>query len=315
LAPDDTDKNKARRRRKSRKPDTQSVGWRLKQIRLRRGLTQVDLARLAGISNSQVSRLELAGPGGTRPKPSSLERVLGALGVSGDERAALFHVEAPPPSPQEIFDVVRRCAAEYERSDRAIGLLDEHRFIWYFNATARAAQGLTPGRYWRLIGEHTLTAVVDPASPMYGSYPPQEREALFSMRAAAFKQRFAREQFSRWYMRVVQRVRRYEWAARAWDNPSQLPTYLDNQLFLTTHHTLGDLHLDAQYNTLLRDPRFGLLELTPRDSASAERLAVITFQLSSYEYAPTHPTPDDLIMFDRAAYIKRVSAALKETYR
>src|SRR5438105_3254592 len=82
--------------------DSNSVGWRLRTLRLRRDLTLVDLANLAGLDISYLSRLERDALQNAKPKPDTINRVLDALQATSHEREAVYHVERPPLTPDEI---------------------------------------------------------------------------------------------------------------------------------------------------------------------------------------------------------------------
>lgn len=65
----------------------------LREIRLRRGISQDRLAELAGLSQSRVSRIER----GAAPEDTEAQRLAEALGVTV---AALF-----PPDPSAVADL------------------------------------------------------------------------------------------------------------------------------------------------------------------------------------------------------------------
>lgn len=96
------------------------IQQRLRQERLRRGLTLADLASMTGIAAPNLSRLET---GQVDPRASTLARVLGALGLR-------LSVE---PIPQiALADVKARMEAGAARL-RAAGLPDrnvERRLAW-----------------------------------------------------------------------------------------------------------------------------------------------------------------------------------------
>lgn len=55
-----------------------TVGERVKQVRLRKVLTQEDLAKLSGVSEVQLSRIE---NGHVEVRQSTVRKLAGALGV------------------------------------------------------------------------------------------------------------------------------------------------------------------------------------------------------------------------------------------
>ncbi|PKN55114.1 MAG: hypothetical protein CVU56_23045 [Deltaproteobacteria bacterium HGW-Deltaproteobacteria-14] len=75
-------------------PADERVGPRLKLLRERRGLSQRELARRAGVTNASVSQIE---QDRVSPSVASLRKLAGALGVSLAEFFASQH--GPPPSP------------------------------------------------------------------------------------------------------------------------------------------------------------------------------------------------------------------------
>ena len=80
-------------------PAEERVGPRLKLLRERRGLSQRELARRAGMTNASVSQIE---QDRVSPSVASLRKLAGALGVSLAEFFAAH--EGPPPSPFQTAD-------------------------------------------------------------------------------------------------------------------------------------------------------------------------------------------------------------------
>lgn len=66
---------------------TRSIGQRLRQIRLLRGLTQEELAERSGVSLSTLKLLESQGKGSLQ----RLARIAEVLGVSGELRELFLH--------------------------------------------------------------------------------------------------------------------------------------------------------------------------------------------------------------------------------
>lgn len=82
-----------------------SPGDRLASIRMRRGFTQEDLARLSGVSVATIRNMEQGAP--NRPRVQTLLRLASALRV---DTSALMHPsqpEAPDPAPVDQWDDVR----------------------------------------------------------------------------------------------------------------------------------------------------------------------------------------------------------------
>ena len=79
--------------------DEKTFGQRLRETRIRAGLSQSDLEEISGIPKARLSRYE---NGHVAPSIQTLERLAGALGVSeasllGDQRAIVedfFHTMA-----------------------------------------------------------------------------------------------------------------------------------------------------------------------------------------------------------------------------
>jgi transcriptional regulator with XRE-family HTH domain len=63
----------------------------LREIRLRKLLSQRDLARQSGVSETTIVKLE---QGATRPHPSTLRKVAAALGIAPEEMAELASSQA-----------------------------------------------------------------------------------------------------------------------------------------------------------------------------------------------------------------------------
>jgi transcriptional regulator with XRE-family HTH domain len=101
----------------------------LRELRLRRGWSQEDLARKAGLTQDTISNVE---SGKHRPFPSTLRKIAGALEVEvgelfGDEPRP--KEEAPKKSPREELEDLRRSGrlevrVEAEDSYAAVGLED-----------------------------------------------------------------------------------------------------------------------------------------------------------------------------------------------
>src|SRR5437764_7606224 len=136
--------------------DSTNLGWRLRVLRNRHDLTLVELAKLTGLDISYLSRLERDSLPNAKPKPDTINKVLDGLGATREEREAVYHIERPPLSGEEITAQVLSIASQEEQSPEPLVLRDEHWFAWYYNCAARAALGLTADEYTRSLGSHLL---------------------------------------------------------------------------------------------------------------------------------------------------------------
>ena len=66
---------------------TRTIGQRLRQVRLLRGLTQEELAERSGVSLSTLKLLETQGKGSLQ----RLARIAGVLGIAGELRDLFRH--------------------------------------------------------------------------------------------------------------------------------------------------------------------------------------------------------------------------------
>ncbi len=94
--------------------DEKTFGQRLRETRVRAGLSQSDLEELSGIPKARLSRYE---NGHVAPSIQTLERLAGALGVSeasllGDERAIV----------EEFFRVLSERGVKIESNEQAAAL-------------------------------------------------------------------------------------------------------------------------------------------------------------------------------------------------
>jgi transcriptional regulator with XRE-family HTH domain len=108
------------------------LGDRLRRTRIRRDLTQRDLAREAGVSVDTVKRLESGRAIGT----DNLVRVLRVLGLVGALGQA---IPEPPPSPLERLErqgAERQRVRHPRRSERASG-----GWSWGDDTPSRASDG------------------------------------------------------------------------------------------------------------------------------------------------------------------------------
>lgn len=264
--------------------DPHNVGWRLRTLRLRREMTLVELAALAGLDVSYLSRLERDALQNAKPKPDTINRVLDALQATPQEREAIYHIEHHPPTSEEIAAQVLEIAA-LEDDPEPVLLRDEHWFVWYYNRAARAALGLTEDEYSRSIGAHMLQETIDPAIPRYSRVPDSEREEAFSLRARMFQLAFAGEEFDAWYQDVVNHIYDFPWATELWERPLMTPHSLviERQDMTIVNPTEGNLHVRLQLNRMMSNPRFLLTTWTPLDDESAQRISVLS-QRRQYGY-------------------------------
>ena len=91
-----------------------TFGRRLRETRVRAGLSQSDLEEISGIPKARLSRYE---NGHVAPSIQTLERLARALGVSeasllGDERAVM----------EEFFAVLQQRGVTIESSEQALAL-------------------------------------------------------------------------------------------------------------------------------------------------------------------------------------------------
>jgi transcriptional regulator with XRE-family HTH domain len=94
--------------------DERTFGQRLRQTRIKAGLSQSDLEEISGIPKARLSRYE---NGHVAPSIQTLERLARALGVSeasllGDERALM----------EEFFNVLTARSVRIQTSEQAMAL-------------------------------------------------------------------------------------------------------------------------------------------------------------------------------------------------
>jgi transcriptional regulator with XRE-family HTH domain len=260
----------------------EELGWRLRALRLGRGITLVELAKRAALDASYLSRLERWTFPKAKPKTDTVYRVLHALGADAEECDAVFHIERPVLTREEIDEQVRRTALEHELSAVPVTLADEHWTFCYYNAAARAMMGFTPEEYRKSIGSHMLHSFIDPALPRYSRVPEAERIHAFAWWSKLFQIAFAGQQFDDWYLAVVDRIFDFPWAASVWENPV-LTVYslvLERQNVNVHNPVAGMLRFEAQINRLSADPRFVLSSWTPLDDETAVRLGRLRTDLA-----------------------------------
>lgn len=62
----------------------ETIGARIKRVRIRRNLTQHELAALAGISRIHLARMETDARGTNQPRVPTIRKLAGALGVDAE---------------------------------------------------------------------------------------------------------------------------------------------------------------------------------------------------------------------------------------
>ncbi len=244
-------------------------------MRLRREMNLVELANLAGLDISYLSRLERDVLQNAKPKPDTINRVLDALRATPQEREAVYHVERPPLTPEDIITQVLDLFSTEEEAPQPLLLRDEHWCVWYYNHSARAAMGFTEQEYLHCINVHMLHESIDPAAPRYSRVPEEERKEVFSLRARMFQLAFAGEEFDCWYQDVVARIREFPWAAELWERPLATPGSLviERQDMTIQNPVIGKLKVQIQLNRLMSNPRFILTTWTPMDDNTKQSIA------------------------------------------
>ena len=242
-------------------------GWRIKQLRLRRGLQQKELARLANVDAAFLNRLERGGSRRSKPKPETIHRLLDALQATPTEREAVFHVEVPPLSDEEIAAFVAEVGPELELLPGPAVLVDDRWFRRYINGIGRRMYGLTDDEYGRSVNVHTLLAYVDPEQPIYSRYLEAERLYHFARRVLTFRVAFAHRQFDSWYLGVEDALKRFEVGASVWENTEFVvpPTFMLSQEVTYRDSQQRIYRLMGRVDIMLKNPRFMLLQLWPQD--------------------------------------------------
>jgi transcriptional regulator with XRE-family HTH domain len=239
-------------------------------------LSQNEVARRTGKHTSFISRVERPEARSGVPKRETVEAILDAIEATPEERAAVFQIELPAPTPEDIARHVETVKAQYDDSDLMVLLLDTRWVVRYRSPRYRQILDLSDEEYERTIGEHVLISVVDPSSPLYARYPDDVRLRAFSMRAAIFKLRFAEHQFDSWYLDIEERIRRFPGAEAVWHSLPVRPAFVDSQEATLLHPNGTRLNMNVQLRQMYDAPTFALLEITPADPqarAEVDRLA------------------------------------------
>ncbi len=254
------------------------IGARIRELRLRHRLRLIDVSQRTGYSSSFLSRLERSNEETPHLKPGTFHIVLDAVGVTDQERRAVFHRERPPLRMEQIREEVTRSAGLFEGVATPTALLDEHWNWRYVNKSGRLLFGFTAEEYSRLLGTNTLCHLFDATSPMYSRFSPEMRRIYFSWKVASFKFHFAHHEFCEWYKDIQNAISQVEWARRTWDDPFILSTLMDSHEVTLIHPAAGELHFRDQLNQHMRSPRFCLLEWAPTDEITALKAHALTSQ-------------------------------------
>ncbi|HVG00621.1 MAG TPA: helix-turn-helix domain-containing protein [Chloroflexia bacterium] len=257
------------------RPNTTDLGWRIQQLRIRRGLQQKTLARLANVDAAFLNRMERGRSSHSRPKPETIHRLLDALDATSAEREAVFHVEVPPLSDEEIQSCVAEIKSTYEHAHEPMVLVDGRWNRWYINEVGRRMFALSDDEYRRCLGRTTLDAFVDPEQPLYSRYSDEHREFQFAERLIIFKTYFTAQQFDTWYLAIEDYVKRFPLGRRVWEHPESYvpPTFMFSQEVTMTDPAGRIYRLAAQADILLKTPRFMLVQLRPRDGETQRLLS------------------------------------------
>jgi transcriptional regulator with XRE-family HTH domain len=257
--------------------DTTDLGWRIQQLRVRRGLQQKALARLANVDAAFLNRMERGRSRRSKPKPETIHRLLDAMQATPAEREAVFHVEVPPPSDEEIRACVAEIEAAYELAPEPIVLVDDRWNRWYINTLGRRMFALEDQDYRRSLGLNTLGALVDPEQPLYSRYSEEHREFHFAQRVTTFKAFFAAQQFDRWYLAVEAYLTRFPLGRRIWEHPETFtpPLFMFSQEVTFRDPQGRTFRVTAHADILLKNPRFMPVQFRPRDEETRVLLATL----------------------------------------
>jgi transcriptional regulator with XRE-family HTH domain len=260
--------------------NTADLGWRIKQLRLRRGLQQKALAQLASVDAAFLNRLERGGPRRSKPKPETIYRLLDALQATPAEREAVFHIEVPPLSDDEIEAFVAEIAVELELSPEPAVLVDDRWYRRYINKVGRRMYGLTDDAYRRSVNVHTLGAYVDPEQPIYSRYREADRLFHFARRVLTFRIAFANRQFDSWYLDVERYLKRFEMGTSVWDDTELVvpPTFMLSQEVTYQDSQQHIYRLMGRVDILIKNTRFMLLQLSPQDDETRRLLDSLNAQ-------------------------------------
>lgn len=256
------------------------MGWRIQQLRKRRGLQQKALARLAKVDAAFLNRLERGVSRRSRPKPETVRRLLDALQATNAEREAVFHIEAPPLAHEEMEAQVAEIAGDIELAPDPMVLVDDRWFRRYINRMGRRMYGLTGEEYRRSLNVHMLAAYVDPQQPLHSRYLEEERVYHFARRALTFRLYFAGQQFDSWYLDIERYLKSFPIGESVWDNLSTVepPTFMFSQEVNYQDPQQRIYRLTGRADYLFRNPRFMVLQFWPRDEETRRLLEALDFE-------------------------------------
>lgn len=153
------------------------IALNIARLRAEKGLTQRELAEMAGLSWSQISRYE---SGVVRPRLGSLLRLAEALGVQQKDLESITPVDSHPAKfPERISNGLDHALSilgdeereELEREARALGVSPKDAFFEkaITNLAKAFAQDLLNGNRdgannWKVMG---ILFGVDPSDPRY----------------------------------------------------------------------------------------------------------------------------------------------------
>ena len=83
-------------------PEPATLGAYIRAVRLRAGLSQRQLASLAGFHHSMLARLE-SGEVAEQPKPENLQRLADALNIDSADLLAFLGIKPSVPEPKVFF--------------------------------------------------------------------------------------------------------------------------------------------------------------------------------------------------------------------
>ncbi|MDQ5824752.1 MAG: helix-turn-helix domain-containing protein [Chloroflexota bacterium] len=252
-----------------------NVGPRIRALRLRYGLSLREVSHRTGLGYAVLGRLEHGDTTGQQLKPGILHTILDEIGVTEQERRAVFFRESRPLAGESIRDEVSKVAAKIEEGHRPVALLDEHMRWLYLNRSGRLLFGLTGEEYVRLLGSYMILDLVNPSAPLYSRYLDDMRRIYFSWKVTSFKLRFAEQQFCQWYLDLEATISTVAWAWRIWNKPQVLPTLVDSHETTMLHPEVGEMHLRDQLNVQTLSFRFLIMEWAPTDEVSAAKAATV----------------------------------------
>jgi hypothetical protein len=118
---------------------------------------------------------------------------------------------------------------------------------------------------------------VDPEQPLYSRYSEEHREYHFAQRVITFKAFFASQQFDTWYLEVEQFLKRFPLGRRIWEHSESFapPIFMLSQEVTFRDPQGRTFRFTAHVDILLKNPRFMVVQLRPRDEETRDLLAVL----------------------------------------